>query len=84
MPLTISIALGLMLLAGALLAMGTLPYWKKYVDQDGDGDLDVSDAKIMADLNKDGKVDQADLAIAKDTLKKAAKQVNAVVGAKSK
>ena len=84
MPLTISIALGLMLLAGALLAMGTLPYWKKYVDQDGDGDLDVSDAKIVADLNKDGKVDQADLAIAKDTLKKAAKQVNAVVGAKSK
>ena len=84
MPLTIIIALVMMLVAGVILAMGTLPYWKKYVDKDGDGDIDVKDVKVIADLNKDGKVDEVDLNIAKTELKKAAKAVNAVVGAVKK
>ena len=88
MPVTLWIALGLMLVAGILLAMGTLPLWKKYVDQDGDGDLDLKDAEILAkniaDVNNDGKVDGTDLDLAKDQLKEAAKKVNAVVGATKK
>ena len=84
MPLTIIIALAMMLVAGVLLAMGTLPYWKKYIDEDGDGDIDLKDIKTIADINKDGKVDEADLNIAKTELKKAAKAVNAVVGATKK
>lgn len=71
MTLSIWIALGLMLLAGALLAVGTYPKWKKYVDQDGDGEFNKADLKILADrglaeakkaadANKDGKLDMAD------------------------
>ncbi|MGA1773154.1 MAG: hypothetical protein ACO387_03490 [Flavobacteriaceae bacterium] len=36
----------------------------------------------IADLNKDGKIDDVDLDIAKSDLKDAAKKVNAVLGVK--
>jgi hypothetical protein len=49
------------LLAFGVAAIVVWFFFKKALDVNGDGKVDVADAKIVADINKDGKVDIDDV-----------------------